>query len=120
MPLCTVSETITTVNLELGLPTLEEARQRLKFELERCRNQKVAAVKIIHGYGSSGVGGILREGIRKSLTLRRKEGAIRAVVFGEKWDIFEPLTRHVLEQCPALRKDRDLSRSNPGISIVLL
>jgi len=115
-----MNQTIVTINLEIGLPTLEEARQKLKFELERCRNQKAAAVKIIHGYGSSGVGGVLRQGIRKSLALRRKEGLIKAVVYGEKWDIFDPLTQQALEQCPALSKDRDLYNSNPGISIVLL
>jgi len=45
---------------------------------------KVTAVKVIHGYGSSGVGGALRQGIRKSLISRRKEGSVKAVVFGEK------------------------------------
>src|ERR1035441_2033916 len=113
-------ESVVTINLEIGHPTVEEARQMLKAELEKCRNRKVAAVKVIHGYGSSGVGGALRQGIRKSLISRRKEGSVRAVVFGEKWDIFDPATRFVLEQCPELGKGKDLFHSNPGISVVLL
>jgi len=48
-------ESVVTVNLEADYPTVEEARQLLKAELEKCRNRKVTAVKIIHGYGSSGV-----------------------------------------------------------------
>jgi hypothetical protein len=110
---------IVIVNVEEGLPTLEEARIRLKSELAMCQSRGVQAAKIIHGYGSSGVGGVLRQGIRKSLISRRKEGQIKAVIFGEKWDIFDPLTRAMLEICPALSKDRDLCISNPGISIVI-
>ena len=113
-------ESIATVNLELGHPTVDEARQRLKAVLEKCRSRKVAVIKVIHGYGSSGVGGALRQGIRKSLISRRKEGAIKAVVFGENWSIFDAVARSILEQCPGLSKDKDLCNSNPGISIVQL
>jgi hypothetical protein len=84
---------IVIINVEEGLPTLEEARARLKVELDMCRNRDIQAAKIIHGYGSSGVGGVLRLGIRKSLISRRKEGQIKAVIFGEKWDIFDPSAR---------------------------
>jgi DNA-nicking Smr family endonuclease len=62
---------VVTVNLEAGYPTVEEARQLLKVELEKCR-RKVAIIKVIHGYGSSGVGCALRQGIRKSVIRRRK------------------------------------------------
>jgi hypothetical protein len=108
-----------TINIEDGFPTLEEARARLKSDLAVYRNRGVRAAKIIHGYGSSGVGGVLRQGIRKSLISRRKEGQVKAVIFGEKWDIFDPSTRAMLDVCPELSKDRDLCNSNPGISVVL-
>ncbi len=113
-------ELIVTVNLELDYPTVEEARRVLKTELEKCRSRKVSVVKVIHGYGSSGVGGALRQGIRKSLISRRKEGMIKAVVFGENWNIFDSVARSMLERCPVLSKDRDLCNYNPGISVVLL
>ena len=50
-------QSVVTINMEIGHATVEEARQVLKAELEKCRNRKVIAVKIIHGYGSSRVGG---------------------------------------------------------------
>jgi hypothetical protein len=118
--LTVMPEWVVTINVELGLPTVEEARGLLKAELERCRSRKVTAIKVIHGYGSSGVGGALRQGIRKSLIKRRKEGSIRAVVFGEKWSIFDPTTRFMLEKCPELGKGKDLFHTNPGITVVLL
>jgi len=115
-----MTESVVTVDLEAGYPTVEEARQLLRAELEKCQKQKVVVVKIIHGYGSSGVGGALRQGIRKSLISRRKEKVVRAVVFGEKWSIFDPVARLMLDECPSLSQDRDLFNYNPGISIVLL
>jgi hypothetical protein len=45
---------------------------------------------------------------------------VRAVVFGENWNIFDPVAQSMLEQCPALSKDKDLCTYNPGISFVLL
>jgi hypothetical protein len=111
-------ESIVTVNLELGYPTVEEARQALKSELERCRNRKVSAIKVIHGYGSSGVGGALRQGLRKSLINRRKEGSVRAVVFGENWNIFDPVAMAMLEKFPGLSKDKDLCNCNFNRAVV--
>ena len=57
---------------------------------------------------------------RKSLISRRKEGSVQAVVFGEKWSIFDSVAQSMLERCPELSKDRDLCNYNPGISVVLL
>jgi hypothetical protein len=39
-----MAESVVTINLEIGHPTVEEARQMLKAELEKCRNRKVIAV----------------------------------------------------------------------------
>ena len=115
-----MAESVVTFNIEAGYPTVEEARRLLKAELEKCRSRKVTVVKVIHGYGASGVGGALRPGIRKSLISRRKDGIVRAVVFGENWNIFDSVAQSMLEQCPALEQDKDLGNYNPGISVVLL
>ena len=108
------------VALKAGMPTVEEARARLKSEIDGARQSGLIALKIIHGYGSSGVGGSLKHAIRKSLRKRVKERQIRSFVGGEEWDIFEERTREILEECPELGKDRDLRGYNEGITIVLL
>jgi hypothetical protein len=115
-----MAESVVTLNLEAGYPTVEEARRLLKTELEKCRSRKVTVIKVIHGYGSSGVGGALRQGIRKSLVSHRKKGIVRAVVFGENWNIFDSVALWMLDQCPALSKDKDLGNYNPGVSMILL
>ena len=107
-------------NIEAGLPTVDEARQRLLAELRHAKQAGVVAVKIIHGYGSTGKGGALRGALRKSLLRRKKEGLVTRVIFGEKWSVFEEDARYAIERCPDLRSDRDLNRSNEGITIALL
>ena len=58
---------IKIIDLEDGMPKVEEARLRMQRELLVARQQGYAAVKLIHGYGSSGVGGSLRIELQKEL-----------------------------------------------------
>jgi hypothetical protein len=109
-----------TVNLKADMPNLEEARRRLALALAAARAERCLAVKLVHGHGSSGVGGVLRDGIRASLRKRRKKGEISAYISGEKWSVFDETTRTLLELAPELRRDSDLDRGNEGISIAIL
>ncbi len=111
---------IRTVNLEAGKPTVEEARRRLLDAIELARKDGPRALKVIHGYGSSGVGGKIRDGVRKSLSLRRKEGKILMFVPGEKWSAVETGTQELLGLYSEIRRDTDLGRGNEGITIVLV
>ncbi len=101
------------------MPNLEDARRRLAQVLPP-KNNTAVALKLIHGYGSSGKGGILRDGIRKSLVRRQKEGVISFFVTGEKWSIFDSHSRKAIEIVPDLTGDPDLDRWNRGITIVII
>lgn len=107
-------------NLKADMPTLDVARRRLADTLARAKQRKCRALKIIHGYGSSGTGGRLRIGIQASLRKRRKEGVIRDFVPGERWSIFDETARSILDACPSLKRDPDLDRGNEGVCVVLL
>lgn len=108
------------INLELGMPSVEQATHRLAGELIRARAQGAKTVKIIHGYGSSGVGGKLRVGVRAALAERKRRGDIKETVAGEDWSIFDAGARRILDAYPDLNRDRDFERGNAGITIVLL
>jgi hypothetical protein len=109
-----------TINVEAGRPSLEEARRYLLAQIQGARRDGVRLLKVIHGYGSSGAGGVLCAGIRKSLRLRVKEGIATAVIPGERFSSDTIETRELLTRHPSLRRDLDLNRSNPGITIVEL
>ena len=74
---------IRTYNVEAGLPTLDEARRLVIEEIKRAKREGVKVLKVIHGYGSSGKGGALYVGLRKSFGLRKKEAVIKDFIAGE-------------------------------------
>ena len=108
------------VNLEAGMPFVDQALKRLTFELEQSRRQKFTALKLIHGYGSSGKGGKIRTAARKYLGGLKERGTITDFIPGEKFSIFEETTRRAFLRCEALRNDRDLDRYNNGVTFIIL
>ncbi len=111
---------IRTFNIEADFPTLDEARRRVIEEIKRAKLERVSVLKIIHGYGSSGKGGALCLGLRKSFKLRKQEGVIRDFVIGEAFSIFDRTTLAMLEAEPALRGDPDLDTTNEGVTLLWL
>jgi hypothetical protein len=108
------------VNLELGMPTVPLALSSLADALRMARSQGYVAVKIIHGYGSSGKGGAIRMAVQAELMQRVRGGEIRAFVAGEDWRISDERAWALLQARPELKQDSDLGRGNKGISIVVL
>jgi hypothetical protein len=109
-----------TYNVEAGFPSLDEARRQVIDEIRKSRREGVRVLKIIHGYGSSGKGGTLQHGLRKSFALRKKEGVIKDFIPGEHFTIFNPVVLELLEAVPALRADADLAATNEGVTVVWL
>jgi len=109
-----------TYNVEAGFPTLEEARRLVIAEIKTAKREGVRVLKVIHGYGSTGKGGKLNFGLRKSFVLRRKEGAIRDFIAGEDFSIFNPTVLNLLEAVPQLRSDPDLDATNEGVTLLWL
>jgi len=111
---------IRTYNVEAGLPILDEARRLVIGEIKQAKREGLKVLKVIHGYGSSGKGGTLCVGLRKSFGLRKKEGVIKDFVTGEAFSIFNPTVLAMLEAVPELRGDPDLSATNEGVTILWL
>lgn len=108
------------IDLEAGRPTRHEALLRLAHELHKARRAHIEVVKLIHGYGSSGVGGVLRVALWSELRQMKERGEIRAFCHGEDWRISNEIAWEILKRFPELKKDSDLGRGNKGITIVLL
>ena len=103
------------LNLEYGMPTVDTALRWLESELSAARKMGRPALKLIHGYGSSGKGGRLRTACRT--WLRQQE---LCFLPGEEFSIFNQEARRWLALCPRLRQDRDLDAENRGVTFVLL
>lgn len=106
------------INLEEGMPTVEEAMEMLKNKIKRCRQNKILCLYIIHGYGSSGKGGAIRQSVRKWLGSQLNGGKIKACVFGEEFNIVDETSRNLNERYEGLE---ELTRiHNHGVTVIEL
>lgn len=108
-----------TINLEEGMPRVHEALATLRERLSTLAPH-VGAAKLIHGYGSTGMGGAIREAVRRELQGMMDAGGVRYFIPGEQWCKRSKATKFWLGVFPALAGDTDLGRANPGVTIVML
>src|SRR3954468_7876317 len=108
------------INLEAGMPTVPQALSRLSDVLRNAKRDGAALVKIIHGWGSTGVGGALRLAVQRELAQMAGSSELRAFIAGEDWRISNESAWELLHAYPSLKNAPDFGRGNKGISIVWL
>lgn len=109
------------INIERGYPNVEQAMFVLKNELITARRMGVKQVKIVHGYGSTGVGGgAIKTACHRDLRGYIRTCTIKAFCPGEKFGPFSDEGRTFIAKYPHLKSDRDWARANDGITVVVL
>ena len=111
---------IKLVNLEQDRPTVNQGLLRLERALTAARQERIAVLKLVHGYGSSGVGGSLRLEVWKALDRYKRAGSLHDFIPGEQFRISDEATWALLKRFPQLKQDRDLGRENRGITLAVL
>jgi hypothetical protein len=102
------------------MPSVEEAQARLQTELQAARQNGVKVLKLVHGYGSSGVGGDLRIALQATLRQMVNRHEIQDCIYGENWRTSDDSTWDLLKRLPELKNDGDLGKGNKGITMVVL
>jgi hypothetical protein len=109
-----------TINLEQGLPTVQQALLKLKQEIATSRFEQIRVLTLIHGYGSTGKGGAIRLECRKTLDYLCSKGEIAQVIYGEDFNRRHGTVKNLLNRFPDLSRHPHLNNHNKGISIVVL
>lgn len=104
------------LNLEYGNPPVHEALNTLKYYIPFYKKQKIECILIIHGYGSSGKGGKIRNKVRQYLDLELKDGLVKQVVYGERFDLFNAEARDLKNKYPEL--NYLIKQNNPGVTVI--
>lgn len=112
-----MSKKVGQVNLELEKPTVEAAILRLKNSLTSYKGQGYKAVIVIHGYGSTGVGGVIKAAAQKCLSESSMRGIVRTFAAGEQW---LNRKRELLAVCRDLENYESRIANNPGVTVVIL
>ena len=109
-----------TVNLKERMPPVNQALMTMDRELALARAEGCEFVKLVHGHGSTGVGGEIRIAVQKRLVEMRERGEVRSVIFGEDWATSDERAWKMVSSRKELKLDRDLGKGNRGITIVEL
>lgn len=108
-----------TFNLKETGAGREDSAILVEMFIESSKLEGETVVKILHGYGSHGVGGVLFTVTREKLEQLKRQKKIKEYFGGGKWNLLDK------ETVDALLRDKnclddDLNKSNPGITIVIL
>ncbi|MDR0819141.1 MAG: Smr/MutS family protein [Oscillospiraceae bacterium] len=110
---------IREVNIKYDNPTVSDAIKRVTYHIHDGKRYKLKAVKFIHGYGSTGKGGKIREKTREYLQVQKERGVIADWIPGDNFTIFNQSVLKAFLKCDELRRDSDLERHNNGVTFVI-
>jgi len=105
-----------TVNLEVGMPSVEDAKRKVESSIVDAKIQGAKIIKFIHGYGSSGVGGDIKFAVRQYLHRNNKGTTIN----GEDFSTDNIKIENILKKYPKLRHDNAINRKNKGITLLII
>ena len=115
-----VIDMVRTLNIKDDLPRVEDGIGRLCSELACARQDGVVLVRVIHGYGSSGSGGNLRDACHACLANLVEGGQILRFIPGDNYSQGRAVTRQLMVRFPELKESVLTDSKNPGITFVEL
>jgi len=113
----TAQGAIVTVNLEEGRPFVEDALRQMNRQLYEARQNGTRVVRLIHGYGSSGTGGAIKQAVQVELEAALRLGAIKQFISGEDYQDSKR-GRHLRARFPELKECLRTDQGNRGITLV--
>lgn len=111
---------IETINIKQDYPPADVAVACMEIEIERLKNTDALALKVIHGYGSHGVGGEIKKQVHARLFALKKQKKILDYIPAEQFGYLARQDKYIQQNLEELVFDPDLKNYNNGITIVLL
>lgn len=111
---------IETINIKQDYPPADVAVALMEIEIERLAKTETLALKVIHGYGSHGVGGEIKKQAHLRLGQLKRKGLILDFIPAEQFGILARQNKYIEQNLEELIFDPDLSNYNNGITIVFL
>ncbi|MCQ4637757.1 Smr/MutS family protein [Anaerovorax odorimutans] len=105
------------INLERGFPTVPQAMRNLINDLSTAQRSGCKAAVIVHGYGSTGTGGAIKEAVKSKLKEPLLRGVVKETIPGEEW---YSRKKEFLNYCPQLKDFSRYVDGNRGVTVALL
>ena len=111
---------VRVVNIKEYNPSADYAVFRLEQEIEDSKKMGEHALIVVHGYGSHGRGGLIKQNAVQFLKSAQHFGKIKGFVPGEMWCDTNPLKQYACEKNPELILHSQIGNLNSGVSIVVI
>ena len=108
------------IDVKSDMQTCLMAVAQLEIEIDACKLGGFKVLKVIHGYGSHGVGGAIKQEIHKRLKQMKSQKIITDYIPCEQWTPNNPKRAMVVKWSDELLADSDLRMLNSGVTIVLI
>ena len=108
------------INIKKDFPTVDYALYLIDQEIKYSRVIGNRSIILIHGYGSHGQGGVIKEVVKKYLPELKKKHIITDYVFGENWGEMNKSKENMCRICPELILQENLQGLNSGVSVILI
>jgi hypothetical protein len=108
---------VALVNLEAGWPTVDVAMRRFSDALITHRRVGGRALVVIHGYGSSGQGGKIKQALMGALASPAIAAQVRDYAGGTQWPYRK---REMTAACAELAGYERQIANNEGVTVVIL
>lgn len=108
------------INLKEYNQTVIQAIKELEIFMDLCKKAGVKAIKVIHGYGSHGVGGAIAKAVLNFAKRQEKQKRIKFFITGNEWNMVHEKALKIIFTAKSCYGDEDLNKSNPGITIIML
>jgi len=109
---------IKIINVKLHNNTSEYAIYLTEMEILNSQKANVRVLIIIHGYGSSGQGGVIKEELLNYLQSAKKFHKIIDFVKGEEWSDSNNTKIQLCRLYPQLILNSQIQNQNSGVTIV--
>ena len=106
------------VNIKKDLPNCDYAVFMLDKEVDWSKKEDVNVLVVIHGYGSKGVGGLIKKAVKEELKNLKAKKEIIDYCSGEQFGATSELKETLNRLYPETILNEHLQNLNSGISVV--
>ena len=109
-----------TIDIKSNKQTVNQAMAEFLVEVDAYKKGGFKVMKVIHGYGSHGIGGAIRNAFLKKCEELKKKNIIEDYICCDKWTEKNVVRKIAVNYCSDLLADSELYHPNPGCSIVII
>lgn len=109
---------VRTINLKQGDVSADNVADRMEAIVANARADGAKVAILIHGYGSEGRGGAIRQAVRARLEKLQMQRRVRVVIFGEEFGPSNPEAIRLASEHQTLLARHVFGAENAGMTIV--